>query len=269
MMNAQMQQPLAGEVAIVTGASSGIGAATARELARQGARVVLAARRVDELDAQVQAIKAAGGEAVAIPTDVADAAQLTRLVEQTIERFGRIDILVNNAGFGRSEMLAETEPAIITQMVNVNLLSAMLLSRAVLPDMLARRHGAIISVASVAGHIAIAPLYSGTKFGLRGFMLALRRELLGSGVSVSVISPGFIHSSPDDGREGLPGPEVIARAIARLARHPRREVVKPYVYYVPLFYHLTIWLEHLVPWLIDFATKPRARKPDAPAEQSG
>ncbi|HEY7356993.1 MAG TPA: SDR family oxidoreductase, partial [Ktedonobacterales bacterium] len=176
-MSAQ-KQPLAGEIAIVTGASSGIGAATARELARQGASVVLAARRADELDVQARAIKTAGGEAVAIPTDVADPAQLTRLVEQTIERFGRVDILVNNAGFGSGEPLAATTPELITQMVNVNLLSAMLLSRAVLPGMLARRHGAIISVVSVAGHIAIAPLYSGTKFGLRGFMLSLRRELL-------------------------------------------------------------------------------------------
>jgi NADP-dependent 3-hydroxy acid dehydrogenase YdfG len=269
MSSISQQQPLAGEVAIVTGASSGIGAATARELARQGARVVLAARRVDELEAQARAIAAAGGEAVAIATDVTDAAQVTRLVEQTIERFGRVDILVNNAGFGSGTPLAETEPAVITQMVNVNLLSAMLLTRAVLPDMLARRHGAIIAVASVAGHIAISPLYSGTKYGLRGFMLSLRREVMGSGVSVSVMSPGFIHSNPDDGRDGLPGPEIIARAIARLARHPRREVVKPTFFRVPFFYHFAIWMERLAPWLVDAATRPRPRKPDTPVAQNG
>jgi short-subunit dehydrogenase len=263
-MSAQ-KQPLAGEIAIVTGASSGIGAATARELARQGASVVLAARRADELDVQARAIKTAGGEAVAIPTDVADPAQLTRLVEQTIERFGRVDILVNNAGFGSGEPLAATTPELITQMVNVNLLSAMLLSRAVLPGMLARRHGAIISVVSVAGHIAIAPLYSGTKFGLRGFMLSLRRELLGSGVSVSVVSPGFIRTAMNDERQGLPGPEVIARAIARLARHPRREVIRPRFFYAPYFYHFATWVERLAPWLVDFATRPRAGKPSEPS----
>lgn len=258
-MSSIRQQPLAGEIAIVTGASSGIGAATALELARRGARVVLAARRVEELDAQVQAITAAGGEAMAIPTDVTDAAQLTRLVDQTIERFGRIDILVNNAGFGSGKPLAETAPEVIIQMVNVNLLAAMLLSRAVLPGMLARRHGAIISVASVAGHLAIAPLYSGTKFGLRGFMLSLRRELLGTGVSVSTISPGFIHANRNDGREGLPGPEIIARAIAQLVKHPQREVIRPRFFHVPLFYHLAAWVEHLFPWVVDFATRPRAK----------
>jgi NAD(P)-dependent dehydrogenase (short-subunit alcohol dehydrogenase family) len=262
-MNTHKQLPLAGEVAIVTGASSGIGAATARELARRGASVVLAARRPDELDAQGRAIKEAGGEAVAIPTDVADEAQLRRLVEQTIERFGRVDILVNNAGFGSGEPLAETAPEVIRQMVNVNLLSAMLLSRAVLPGMLARRHGVIISVASVAGHIAVAPLYSGTKFGLRGFMLSLRRELLGSGVSVSLVSPGFIRTPMNPTRKGpRPGPELIARTIARLVTHPRREVVTPRFYYVPFFYHLAIWIERLCPWLVDFATRPRARPAD-------
>jgi NAD(P)-dependent dehydrogenase (short-subunit alcohol dehydrogenase family) len=244
-------QPLAGEVAIVTGASSGIGAATARELARQGARVALAARRVDDLEAVARAIKEAGGEAVAIPTDVGDEAQLTRLVEQTIERFGRVDILVNNAGYGWGEPIARTPPEAIRQIVNVNLLSAMLLARAVLPGMVERRHGAIISVASVSGHLAIEPLYSGTKFGLRGFMLALRRQLRGSGVSVSVISPGFIRTAMNRGRKGIPGPEVIARTIARLVRYPRREVIRPRFFYIPYFYHIAIWIDRFFPWLID------------------
>jgi NADP-dependent 3-hydroxy acid dehydrogenase YdfG len=254
------QRPLAGEVAIVSGASSGIGAATALELARRGARVAIAARRVDELNAQARAIKAAGGEAVVIPTDVADPAQITRLVQQTIEHFGRVDLLVNNAGYGSGKPLAETSPEAITQIVNVNMLGSMLLTRAVLPGMLERRHGVIISVASVAGHLAISPLYSGTKFGLRGFMLSLRRELLGSGVSVSVISPGFIHANPDDGRDGLPGPEIIARAIADLAQHPRREVIRPRYFHIPFFYHIATWIEHLFPWAVDLATRPRPKR---------
>ncbi len=255
-------QPLAGEIAIVTGASSGIGAATARELAARGAVVVLAARRADELEAQAQAIKAAGGAALAIPTDVADEAQVTRLVEQVIEQFGRVDILVNNAGFGSGKPLAETAPEAIRHMVNVNLLSAMLLARAVLPGMLARRHGAIISVASVAGHLAVAPLYSGTKFGLRGFMLSLRRELRGSGVSVSVVSPGFIRTAMNNNREHLPGPEIIARTIARLAQHPRREAIRPRFFYIPFFYHIAIWIERLFPWVVDLGVRPNARKLD-------
>lgn len=257
-----MQQPLAGQVAIVTGASSGIGAATARELARQGARVVLAARREDELNARVLEIKNLGGEALAVPTDVTNPADLTRLVEQTVAAFGRVDILVNNAGIGLGKQFDEVSPEEIRRIVEVNLLSAMLLSRAVLPGMLERRHGRIISVASVAGFIATDPLYAGTKFGLRGFGRGLRRELLGSGVSVSLVSPGFIRTDMTGNRAHFPGPEVVAKAIARLARHPRREVIVPrFFLFVPFGYHLSILLDRLAPWIVDLGLRPRPRRP--------
>lgn len=256
----QRGKPLAGEVAIITGASSGIGAATACELARQGARVVLAARREDELNAQVLEIKRMGGEALAVPTDVAISEQLSQLVERAIQSFGRVDILVNNAGIGQS--FADASPEDIKKVVDVNLLSAMLLARAVLPGMRERRHGSIISVASVAGWIATDALYSGTKFGLRGFSRGLRRELLGSGVSVSLVSPGFIRTNMTAQRSTkLPGPEVIARTIARLVRHPRREVIVPrFLRFVPFGYHMAASLEGLAPWLLDLALRPRSSK---------
>jgi NAD(P)-dependent dehydrogenase (short-subunit alcohol dehydrogenase family) len=257
---APRRQPLAGEVAIVTGASSGIGAATAQELARRGARVVLAARRADALEAQVRAIKEAGGEALAVSTDVADQAQLARLVEQANERFGRVDILVNNAGIDTDSLLAEMRESDILQMVQVNLLSAMLLTRAVLPGMLARRHGAIITVTSIAGNMAFAPLYSGTKYGLRGFMLSLRRELLGSGVSASIVAPGYISTPMNGNLGGVAGPEVIARTIAGLVEHPRRELIRPRFYRLPYAYHLAIWLEQVAPWLMDIPMRRRIRR---------
>src|SRR6478672_2032642 len=118
---------LAGEVAIVTGASSGIGAATARELGRRGASVVLAARRADALEAQAEAIRDDGGEALVVPTDVADRSQLTQLVEQATSTFGRVDVLVNNAGVFWSRPLASTRPGDLADVVEVNLLAAMLL----------------------------------------------------------------------------------------------------------------------------------------------
>jgi len=256
-----MQQPLAGEVAIITGASSGIGAATARELAQQGARVVLAARREDELQARVLEIKNQGGEALAVPTDVTNPDDLARLVEQTIAAFGRVDILVNNAGIGLGKPFAKVSSVEIRRIVDVNLLSAMLLSQAVLPGMLERRHGRIISVASVSGSIATDALYSSTKFGLRGFGLGLNRELWGSGVTVSLVSPGFIRTDMTGNRAGLPGPDVVARAVARLAKHPRREVIVPRFFYVPFVYHLGIFLEQLAPWIIDLAYSRRRRRP--------
>ena len=245
-------RPLEGQVALVTGSSSGIGAATARELAHRGARVVLAARRADELDAQARAITASGGEAFAIPTDITDMAQIDALVARAIERYGQIDILVNNAGIGWQRSFAKTAREDIVRMVHTNLLGLTLLTNAVLPAMLERRHGAIISVASVAGHVAVDPLYSATKYAVRGFSLSLRRQLAGSGVSVSLVSPGFIRSNiTDASRRRMPGPEIVARAIADLASHPRREVVTPR-YYRPL-----IWAEHALPWLADRLLRPR------------
>lgn len=243
-----MARMMRDEVMIVTGASSGIGAATALELARRGARVALAARRQDELTGVEGAITAGGGEALAIPTDIADPRQRERLVAQVTQAYGRIDILVNNAGVGSRGPYADVLPEDIEATLDVNLVGAMLLTRLVLPGMLERKQGAIISVSSVSGHIGTNPIYSATKFGLRGFSLSLRRELLTSGVSVSLVSPGFIRTSLTRRRRlRMPGPEIVAKAIARLALHPRREVI------VPRSYRLAIWAERMLPGVADRA----------------
>jgi NADP-dependent 3-hydroxy acid dehydrogenase YdfG len=243
-----MRQALRDDVAIVTGASAGIGAATARTLARRGARVVLAARRVDELEKQVRAITAAGGQAIAVPTDVADATQAALLVARTEATFGSVDVLVNNAGANWLKPVAESSVDEITRLLEVNLLGAMVLTRAVLPGMLARRHGAIIAVGSVAGRVAIEPLYSATKYGLRGFTLALRRQVAGSNVSVCLVTPGNIRTAmTSQVRERMPGPEVVAETIADLIVHPRREVI------VPRQHWALVWLEQLLPGLADLA----------------
>jgi NADP-dependent 3-hydroxy acid dehydrogenase YdfG len=251
-----MPRTLANEVAIVTGASSGIGAATARELGRRGAKVVLAARRVDQLEAQARALEEAGGEAVVIPTDVADPAHVARLVTLTVETFGRVDVLVNNAGVDWQRPLASTSPADVDRLVNVNLRGAMLLTAAALPGMLERRHGAVISVGSLSGRVAMEPLYSATKYGLRGFSLALRRQLAGSGVSVSLVSPGNIRTAMTDHvHTRLPGPGLVAATIAELVVHPRREVV------VPGRHYAIAWLEQLLPAAADLAYRRRHWSP--------
>jgi NADP-dependent 3-hydroxy acid dehydrogenase YdfG len=247
-----LRQTLLNEVTIVTGASSGIGAATARELARRGASVVLSARRIDELEAQVEAIEAAGGEAISIPTDVADSAQVTRLVERTLEEFGRVDVLVNNAGANWSRHLAATSPEEVSRLVMVNLLGAMLLTRAVLPQMLGRHHGAIISVGSLAGRVAMEPLYSATKYGLRGFSLALRRQVAGSGVSVSLVSPGNVRTAMTSELDArMPEPDLVATTIAELIVRPRREVV------IPRKHYAIVWLEQTLPSMADLAHRRR------------
>jgi NADP-dependent 3-hydroxy acid dehydrogenase YdfG len=251
-----VEPTLVDEVAIVTGASSGIGAATARELARRSARVVLAARRADELEAQVQAIRRGGGEAMAIPTDVADSNQVSLLVERTVAAFGRVDVLVNNAGAGWLRPLASSSPDEVARLLEVNLLAAMLLTRAVLPGMLERHHGAIISVGSLSGRVAMEPVYSATKYGLRGFSLALRRQVVGSGVSVSLVSPGNIETAMTEHVAArMPKPELVARTIADLVIHPRREVV------VPRRHYAIAWLEQALPRMADLAHRWRHWSP--------
>ncbi len=242
----KLSSALNSAVVIVTGASSGIGAATAREFARHGAQVILAARRVEELAIQVQTIIGEGHHAIAIPTDITDAVQITKLVEQTIEQFSHIDVLVNNAGIGRLRPFHKEPEEYINQVIDVNLRGAMLMTRAVLPGMLERHHGAIISIASVAGHVALNPIYSGTKFGVRGFSLSLHRQLARSGVSVSLVSPGYINTNMNKrSRLPMPGPEHVARTIVNLAVKPRREVI------VPRYYRPLITLAKTFPWLVD------------------
>lgn len=248
--------PLTGEVAIVTGASSGIGAATTRELAQRGAAVVLAARRADLLEAQAEAVRAAGGEALAVRTDVADATQLAQLADRATAAFGRVDILVNNAGATWSRPLESSPPDELIRLLEVNLLGAMLLTRALLPGMLARRHGAIISVGSLSGRVAMEPLYSASKYGLRGFSLALRRQLTGSGVSVSLVAPGKVRTAMTAQVQArLPEAELVARTIAELVVHPRREVV------IPGRHYAIAWLEQLLPRTADLAHRRRHWSP--------
>jgi NADP-dependent 3-hydroxy acid dehydrogenase YdfG len=252
----ELRRALDGEVALVTGASSGIGAATARELGRRGAAVVLAARRTDALQAQVDAIRGAGGEALAIPTDVTDRAQLAQLAQHAMAAFGRVDVLVNNAGMDWSKAFASTRPDEIVRLLEVNLLGAMLLTRAVLPGMLERGHGSVISVDSLSGRVAMEPVYSATKYGLRGFSLALRRQVAGSGVSVSLVSPGKIRTAMTSHiRTRMPGPELVATTIADLVTRPRREVVLPRRHYA------IAWLEQLLPGMADVAYRRRHWSP--------
>ena len=249
-----MSHQLAGKVAIVTGASSGIGAATAHVLARHGVHVVLAARRRDHLDEHARDIIAAGGSCIAVQTDVTDSAQVTRLAARAGETFGPLDILVNNAGVNWTKPLVETPPEEIARLVTVNLLGAMLMTRAVLPDMLARHAGTIISVGSVQSRVPIEPLYAASKFGVRGFSLALRRQTAGSGVTASLVTPGNIRTGMTAALdERMPGPEIVADAIARLAVAPRREMI------VPLKYHAIVWLDTVLPMLADAAFQWRHR----------
>ncbi|GHF62148.1 short-chain dehydrogenase [Deinococcus metalli] len=230
---------------VLTGASSGIGRATARELAARGHTLVLAARRAAELDALARDLDPGGTRVLAVPTDVTQGASRRALIEAATARFGHIDVLVNNAGITveRGWWWDDPDPL---RVLRVNLDAPIELTRLVLPAMRARRAGHIVNIASVAGLVATNGMYSASKFGLRGFSLALRRELLGTGVHVSVVSPGFVKSEMT-ASAGLPmpGPDVVARAVADVLERPRREVI------VPRGYRAAVWFDRHVPALSD------------------
>ncbi|MCU7725905.1 SDR family NAD(P)-dependent oxidoreductase [Actinoplanes sp. KI2] len=211
-------------VVIVTGASSGIGRATALRLGRAGTTVVLAARRADHLEAVAAEI----GSAVVVPTDVRDPAAIEALVARAREVDGRIDGLVNNAGIGgKTTVLADDD--MVTQMVDINLVAPIRLMRAVVPIMREQGSGSIVNIGSVAGEIGIAGTYSATKFALRGMTDSVRRELAGTGVGVTLIEPGFINTDLTR-RTNLPGPETVAAAVESALRRPRRRIVVPWKY---------------------------------------
>jgi NADP-dependent 3-hydroxy acid dehydrogenase YdfG len=187
---------LAGKVAAVTGASSGIGEATAVAFAQAGAAVALAARRADRIEALAQRIGGDGGTAVAIPADIANEDEARAFVEGTREQLGRLDILVNNAGVMLLGPVAGADTAEWRQMVDVNVLGLLYCTHATLPIMGEQGEGHIINVSSTAGRVARlgAAVYNLTKFGVVGFTEALRQEALHANVRVTVIEPGFVET---------------------------------------------------------------------------
>ncbi len=246
---------LASRVAIVTGASSGIGAAIAEGFGRERLRVTLAARRADLLGQVAERVRAAGGDALVVPTDVRDPEAIVRLAAVTTETWGRIDVLVANAGVGGRSLLKMRDED-LAELVEVNLLGAIRCVRAVLPRMLEQHDGHVITISSVAGRV-IAPgsVYAATKAGLLAFTDGLRRAVGESGIRVSAVLPGWI-DTPLVRSLHLPmaPPDVVVDAVVDLLRRPRREVV------VPGWYRIPIWLDRWLPLLTDWAAPRVVRR---------
>ena len=184
--------PLAGRAAVITGASSGIGRATARALAGAGARVGLAARRVERLEELAEEIGQSGGEALALPTDVTDYTQAEAMVRRAEEAFSRVDVLVNVAGVMLPAPIAEANPADWRRMVEVNLMGVLHATRAALPGMLRRGTGHIVNVSSTSGrtHQPLFSVYAATKHGLGAFTNVLRKEVHPNRIRVTLFEPG-------------------------------------------------------------------------------
>jgi short-subunit dehydrogenase len=238
------------KVALITGASSGIGEATARQLARDGFTVILAARRAALLDKLVSELAQANANAYAIPTDMTQPAQIEALAQQALQQCGRVDVLVNNAGVGEQAKAYEASDATIEFILRTNFVSVIQLTRALMPQMLARNCGHVINVASVSGYVTVpgSSIYAASKHALRAWNDGLRRDLRGTHVCASLVSPGFIRTPMTEGIAApMPGPEAVANAISSLIKRPKREVI------VPGIYRLGVWAEAIAPGLMDWA----------------
>jgi NADP-dependent 3-hydroxy acid dehydrogenase YdfG len=239
---------LDGTVALITGASSGIGDATARQLAEHGANVVVAARRKDRLDTLVSEIEAAGGTALAIQADLTDRDQADRAVRAAVDRFGRLDILINNAGLMLLGPVAGADVQEWERMIAVNQSGLLYVTHAALPHLLAagqdelRGVADIVNISSIAGRQAWANygVYNMTKFGVNGFTEALRQEVTQKHVRVGVLEPGAVATelvsqnneqiqaalAADADRIPEPlQPEDIADGITYMVTRPRRSSV--------------------------------------------
>lgn len=188
---------LAGQVAIVTGASRGIGRAAAVEIARQGARVLVNYQRnAAAAHEVVAAIAAEGGEALAYPADVADEAQVAAMVEACLDRWGRLDLLVNNAGITADAPLMRMKDEQWRTVIETNLTGVFLCCRAVLGPMRARRYGRIVNIGSLAGLAGNVGQvnYAAAKAGLVGLTRAIAREVALDGITANVVAPGYIET---------------------------------------------------------------------------
>jgi NADP-dependent 3-hydroxy acid dehydrogenase YdfG len=229
-----MSTSLAGKVALVTGASSGIGEATALALAAAQARVVVAGRRAERLTALVARIEAAGGEAFAVPTDVAVEEQARSMVLRAHERWGKLDLLVNNAGLMLQAMIDGADTEEWRRMIGVNLLGLMYATHAALPLMKAQGQGHIVNLSSVAGRIANprVAVYAATKFGVCAFSDALRKEVRKDGIRVTVIEPGIVATELPSHISDVAAKEALAARIATLTPLEADDVAAAILYAV-------------------------------------
>ena len=267
-MKIKLRPAIAGKVAIVTGASSGIGEVTALEFASAGAKVVLAARRIERLQGLAETIRAAGGIALPVQTDLTMISQIRNLVQTTLTTFDRIDILANIAGAGYYDWFEELSSDNLREHYEVNVIGLAELTREVLPAMKARRSGYILNMCSYSSVISAPPLtvYASTKYAVEGLTDGLRRELIPWGIKVMRIHPSGVtgtefkeKASRDGGIQfrsisfGQVTRERVARTLVRMVERPRRSVFLGRVYDVAAI------LNKLFPWTIDWASSTWVR----------
>jgi NADP-dependent 3-hydroxy acid dehydrogenase YdfG len=226
-----MSQKLSGSVCVITGASAGIGRACALALAREGASLVLVARRKRRLDELVEMVHSAGGRAVAVTGDVREEETAMHAMQTAKERFGAVHVLLNNAGMGNYKPLIETSAEEYDEMMNTNMRSTFLFTRYTVPLMMEQRSGTILLLSSMAGKYGFAgeAVYCASKFAQVGFAQALDKELRPYGIKVGVICPGGVktefalgkgRTAEDVAQSGMLDPEDVAAAVLLTCTQP-------------------------------------------------
>jgi NAD(P)-dependent dehydrogenase (short-subunit alcohol dehydrogenase family) len=266
-------------VVVVTGASSGIGQALARQLADHGARLAIAARRAELLEGVADECRRRGGEALAVPTDVASQDQCRRFVELSVERYGRIDTLVNNAGINMTTRFTDLpDLRVFEDVMAVNFYGQLYMTHAALPHLRASR-GRIVSVCSLKSFFANAraDAYTASKHALVGFFGSLRIELAGTGVTVTLVHPPWVATElrtralDEQGRpwggvsrheEGAMSPETCARLILKAAAERRREALTP-----PRA-KLARWMALIAPAVLDRVVAKETEPESAPGRRA-
>ncbi|MEA2682519.1 MAG: hypothetical protein QOK05_847 [Chloroflexota bacterium] len=254
---------IAGARVLLTGASRGIGAATAVELARRGADLVLVARTAKSLERVAKECRDFGADVHVVVADVSVEAEVRSMVARADKALGGIDVLVNNAGLGLTDPVAELEPADLRYVFEVNVMAPHVATIAALPGMIARRQGRVINVGSVASHISTPNLggYSATKFALKALTDSLRMELRGTGVGATLICPGpiateFVVNSRGEVHGRLPlkpvgaPPEDVAKAICKAITRGSAEL------FIPAYYQAVVGANSVAPQVLRYVGKP-------------
>jgi len=271
--------PIEKRVVIVTGASSGIGEATAREFGRAGDRIVLAARRIERLESLANEIDGygTGAECLVVQADLSRLPDIVAMVDRTLQAWQRVDVLVNNAGFGRLDWLENLDPVKdIEAQMNVNVMGVIQTTRQVLPVMIKQRSGSIINMCSMSGLVGTPTytIYSASKHAVHGFSEALRREVQPWGIHVSLLYPGGVvtefgthagikrKTKTTTPRSLLLTADQVGKAVVHLASHPRRMWIFPWQW------GLSALLNRLWPALVDYLTIRRFTIPERADELS-